>query len=340
MKRYLPVFTLALLSPFVAEILLGATPVSRIASLPPLILLYGGGTVLIRELARRISPGWNQIALLAAAYALVEEGLVMQTMFSPDLFNAAASGGRALGVNWVWTEVLVGYHVVWSIVIPIALVELCFPERRAQPWLGRIGTMIALVSYALGAVAIAVVFRRFLTPHFRASATLLIATGIATACLIAWALRVPKNPQPKAWREASGNAPSPWLVGLAALIATGLWFQLFTLPQPLRSGLWVFFPMILEGCLAWGFVALLQRWSASARHWTDLHSLALVVGALLASMIYGVTVIKTGAPFDRGAQAFCSVFTVVLLGTLAHHVHSGLRETAPLTEAAGPREHS
>ncbi len=35
MKRNVPVLTLALLSPFVAEILFGATPLSRVASLPP-----------------------------------------------------------------------------------------------------------------------------------------------------------------------------------------------------------------------------------------------------------------------------------------------------------------
>src|ERR1035438_7385206 len=67
MKRNVPVLTLALLSPFVAEILFGATPLSRLASLPPLILLYGGGAVLIRELARRISSGWDRVAWLAAA---------------------------------------------------------------------------------------------------------------------------------------------------------------------------------------------------------------------------------------------------------------------------------
>ena len=53
MKRYAPVFTLAFLAPFIAEFLFGATPISRIGGFVFLLLLYGGGAVLIRELARR-----------------------------------------------------------------------------------------------------------------------------------------------------------------------------------------------------------------------------------------------------------------------------------------------
>jgi len=70
MKRLVPVITLALLSPFVAEILFGATPLSRVSSLLPLTLLYGGGAVLIREMARRFGPGWYRIAL-AVIIALI-----------------------------------------------------------------------------------------------------------------------------------------------------------------------------------------------------------------------------------------------------------------------------
>src|ERR1035441_3859707 len=94
MKRPIPVLTLAFFYPFIAEIVFGATPLSRIASLPPLILLYGGGAVFIRELARRAARPWTAILCLGAAYGLVEEGLVMQTFFSPDLFGAAACGAR------------------------------------------------------------------------------------------------------------------------------------------------------------------------------------------------------------------------------------------------------
>ena len=68
MRRYLPVFTLFILSPWVAEVLFGATPLSRIGALLVVAPLYGGGAILIRELARHRGPGWRQIFLLGAVY--------------------------------------------------------------------------------------------------------------------------------------------------------------------------------------------------------------------------------------------------------------------------------
>src|SRR5437868_2902398 len=94
MRRYAPVFVLFVLSPLVAEVLFGATPISRLGSLVVVAPLYGGGVVFIRELARRRGPGWWRIALLGAAYGVVEEGLAIQSMFNPDLFNAGIVGGR------------------------------------------------------------------------------------------------------------------------------------------------------------------------------------------------------------------------------------------------------
>jgi hypothetical protein len=252
MKRLIPVFTLALFSPFIAEILFGATPLSRLASLPPLILLYGGGAVFIRELARRAARPWTAILCLGAAYGLVEEGLVMQTLFSPDLFGAAACGARFAGVNWVWAEALLGYHAVWSIAIPIAVAELCFPERRHKPWLGRAGSTVAAGCYALGALSISIVFRRFLAPNFRAPASSLIVTALSAAALAVWALTRKPVLAALAGRELPATVPSPWLVGFLAFATAALWMGLFTLPQSLRTGLRPLLPMTLAACLAGG----------------------------------------------------------------------------------------
>lgn len=327
MRRYFPVIALTLLSPFVAEMVLGATPLSRVASMPPLIMLYGGGAVAIRELARRYSLSWSRIAWLAAAYALAEEGLVMQTIFSPDLFNAAACGGRALGVNWVWTQALIGYHIVWSILIPIATVEICFPERRTAPWLGRTGTGIALACYALGAVGIAITFRGLVTPNYRAPALLLGFTAVMIAMVIAGALRPARHLFAQPRTESTGHPVSPGWVGLAAFFAALLWFQLFDLPQSLRSGMRVLVPMSLETCLVWTVVTLLRWCSSSGRRWTDRHSLATAAGAVAASAIHGVSVIKDGSAFDRGGQAVCAVIVLLSIGILAYRVRGGMSST-------------
>src|SRR4051794_2880784 len=152
LRRYAPVLTLVVLSTFIGEVLFGATPISRLGGLVVVTPLYGGGAVLIRELARRRSLGWGRIALLAAAHAIIEEGLALQSMFNPHMFNAGLLGGTVLGINLVWIEWTVGYHIVWSIGIPILLTELLFPARRSEPWLGRTGMIVAGLAYAISAL--------------------------------------------------------------------------------------------------------------------------------------------------------------------------------------------
>jgi hypothetical protein len=127
MRRYLPVFVLLLLSPVVAEFVFGATPVSNLGGIVPLVFFYGGGAVLIRGLGRRRGPGWRPIILLGAAYGIFEEGLVIQSMFNPELFNAARVGGRAMGVNWIWSAWTVGYHVILLSIFAVRL------QRYGQP---------------------------------------------------------------------------------------------------------------------------------------------------------------------------------------------------------------
>jgi hypothetical protein len=60
----------------------------------------------------------------------------------------------ALGISawYAWTFV-VG-HSVWSIAVPIALVELLFPDRARTPWLGRAGLVLTAVGYLTGCLVI------------------------------------------------------------------------------------------------------------------------------------------------------------------------------------------
>src|SRR6185369_6232804 len=152
LRRSAPVLVLAVLAVVVPEILFGSTPLTELGRILVTMPIYAGGAVLIRELARRRRVGWPQIAMLGAAYGLIEEGLVLGSIFSPNLFNAALVGGRLFGVNWTWTEWTLGYHAVWSVSIPILLAELLFPARRTEPWLGRIGLVVAGLVYLGGVV--------------------------------------------------------------------------------------------------------------------------------------------------------------------------------------------
>jgi len=332
MRRYASVIALFVLSPLVAELLFGATPVSNLGALVAVAPLYGGGAVFIRELARRRGSGWGRIALLGAAYGILEEGLSLQSMFNPDLFNAGVVGARALGVNWIWTEWTVGYHVVWSISIPILLAELLFPDRRAEPWLGRVGVAVAAVLFVVGTVALAAIFRIFVTPHFRTPPILAAGAALVVVGLVALALGWPSAPHVTKPAGPRRPAPSPCLVGPVAFVAGVAWFNLLVLPPALRTGVLALVPLLLGLLVAAGLTALLRRWSAAGRTWTDLHELALVLGALMPSMLFGYFFVTTGSRVDQVGQGVASVVALLLLalfaGRLRKRTHAA-EEIAP-----------
>ena len=84
MKRAAPVLALLLLAPWVGEFLLGNISIRRLPGLLILVLLYGCGALLIREVTLRTGRGWPTILLLGAAYGVIEAGIVDQAMFNPS----------------------------------------------------------------------------------------------------------------------------------------------------------------------------------------------------------------------------------------------------------------
>jgi hypothetical protein len=310
------------MAPLVGEVLLGATPVSRLGGLIPLSALYGGGAVLIREIASRQNARWRCMALLGAAYAIIEEGLAVQSLFNPDLFHAGALGGRALGVNWVWTEWTIGYHIAWSIAIPVLLVELLLPRQRGVPWLGTRGIIGMGVLYALGAFAIAAIFRVIVAPGFHTPPLLMAGAVIASVALIVAGLRGPRvssDTPAQGPTTPSRQPPGPWLVGLLTFGAAGLWFGLLALPAVLRQGSSVVLPMLLAIAMIAGLWALVNRWSR-ADSWTDLHRLALAAGPVAVSMTFGFVAVTAGNRIDHWGQGVISVVVLLSIVMLARHL--------------------
>jgi len=339
MRRYAPVIVLFVLSPLVAEVLFGATPISNLRSLMVVAPLYGGGAVFIRELARRRGPGWGRIALLGAAYGILEEGLALESMFNPDLFNAGVVGGRALGVNWIWSEWTIGYHVVWSVSIPILVAELLFPARRTEPWLRRAGVACAGALFALGTLALAAIFRWFVAPHFRAPAVLAAGAALVVVALVALALGWPAAPEVTKPAARGSAAPSPWFVGLVAFLAGTAWFNLLFLPHALRTGALALVPLLLGVVVAAGLAALLRRWSSAGSAWTYLHELALVLGGLLPSMLFGFFFVTAGNRVDQAGQGVASVVALLLLALFALHLrkraHAATSSRQVLSDSMG-----
>ena len=132
-RRIAPAVGLFFLSPFVAEFLLGNVSIRRLPIGLVMAPMYGGGAVLVREAARRAGKGWPTIFLLALAYAVIEEGLICQTLFNPSYFGLDLLREGyipALGMGAWWTLFVLTLHTVWSISAPIAIIESLAPSSR------------------------------------------------------------------------------------------------------------------------------------------------------------------------------------------------------------------
>lgn len=328
--RLAPAVTLVVLSPLLAEVLLGATPLSNLGALLPELGAYGCGALLIRDLVRRRGLGWTSIVILGLAFGLIEEGLALVSLFNPDLFNAASYGGRVLGINLVWTQWTLGYHIVWSVSIPILLTELLFPEHRQRPWLGRTGIAVAGIFYLLGILSFALIFHFIIAPDFVAPPVGMAGTALLVAGLISTGLRSASRRANSASVEVS--VPAPWIVGLMAFVSAVAWFTLIgPLPETLRTGLWPAILMLLAAAPTAVTAILIRRWSKSQRRWTDSHRLALALGPLTMSMLSGFFFVTAGNPIDRAGQGVISIVALILLGLFALRV----RRRALATEAPG-----
>lgn len=138
--RIPPPLTLFFLSPLVGELLSGSAPPSEfftVFGFTIMSLLYGGGAVVAREIKVRWKKGVGSLLLIGAAYGILEEGLMVASFQNPNWMDLGTLGvfGRWLGVNWVWSFELIIYHAIVSITVPILLVELIYPEEKANPWL-------------------------------------------------------------------------------------------------------------------------------------------------------------------------------------------------------------
>jgi hypothetical protein len=300
----LPLLVLFFLSPAIAELLSGSSPPVEFFSffgLTFMSLLYGGGALLARELRVRWGKGWPTLVLLGMAYGIIEEGLMVKSFFDPGWVDVGLLGvyGRALGVNWVWAVELTAFHTVFSILIPIALVEMFFPARRARPWLDRKGFWILLVLFWLDVIfgfAAMTPYRPPLLPYL--GAILLVAALVFLARRapapaqpppaapsfpmppqIA-SLDTPTQPMPAPAQAplASPRSAARWrsfyFAGLGATF--GLFFCAWFLPNlPLPPLVPIAGILILAACLVWRLGRI-----ATAGDWCDPQRLALLSGAL------------------------------------------------------------
>jgi hypothetical protein len=266
---------LVFLAPLVAEFLLGNLPIKMLSALIVLAPFYGGGALLIRETTRRAGRGWPTVVLLALAYGIVEEAFTTQTLFNPNYMHLNlhlldSAYIPALGISAWWTLFVLALHTVWSISVPIALIEATVPRHASTPWLGNWGLAVTAVLYVLGAAANTAI--GFHTDHYIATPAQLATSAAIVILLAVVAFRLPR-PTHSAPSRTAQAVPSPWLFFAIALAAGS---AILLVPKP--WGWWA--AAIILG-LELGVAALVLLLSRRDG-WRPAHKLALAAGAALS----------------------------------------------------------
>lgn len=227
-----PAIGLFFLSPLIAEFFLGDFPIVLLPLIVPLSLWYGGCALGIREIVRRRQLGWLSILLLAAAFAVVEEGVLTMSLFNPDYAHLHLLAGGyipALGIGVPWTVFVLTLHIGWSIATPIALIESSQGARAAQPWLRRRGAVCTAVAVVVGAVIVFATnypaYGHFLASPAQVGTCLLIAAVLVAVALLGPSAVSRRSGQVDRGERSSRKTLSPWVLFALTLIG-GAVFEL------------------------------------------------------------------------------------------------------------------
>jgi hypothetical protein len=213
--------------------------------------------------------------MLGAAYTLIGEGLVSQSLFNPDYMNKHwhllyIAYIPAWGIGGWWTLFMLNLHTFWSMGVSIALVEALFPAEAEAPWLGRLGDSIVAVVFVLGSAAsFGIGFKQ---NQFVASHAQLLGAAVLSVLLTVSAFLIPARRS----RMAGGRAPSPWITGaIAFLLGLGV------MNTPPKWGWAAVGAMLTVDAVFLVLVALFSRRTG----WSALHTLSLAAGGAL---VYGI----------------------------------------------------
>ncbi|MBV9847216.1 MAG: hypothetical protein JOZ47_19430 [Kutzneria sp.] len=285
-----PVLFLVLGTPIVVDLLFGAFTVTNLGALVPTVPAYGFAALLIRGTARRHGAGWQAVIILGIAFSVIAECLIVQTSLSPSPERA---WGRAAGVNWTYLVWTMGYFSGWCIPLSIQLTELVFPQHRAQRWLTPLGMGVVAIAFVGMGIRTGYNWTHVTAPRmtglpiYTPPLSTLGAAALAAGCLIVLGVVVARRPL-RSRTLADRPAPAPFGVTVAGLVAGGLWFVLL-IPSVTGGALTRVPPAVAimaASTVAVATATVVHHWSRS-RSWGDQHRLALVTGAMTASMGFG-----------------------------------------------------
>jgi hypothetical protein len=278
---------LIVLTPLIAELAWGSTRFTEAWALLLFGPAYAGAALLIRETVRRRGLGWGSVLLFGTAYGLAEEGLALQSLTSTGMYPIADWAPRVAGINTAYTVMVLPYHAVFSIALPILLVDLLFPRHRRSPYLRTRGLICSALALILGLCLMRLV-AAFNDPGYQVPLPYAAAiVGLIAGC-VGLALRRPApSPAPAPARR---TLPAPAVIALCVGAAVALYLGLL-IPMPgathsaYTEGHQQWLPLLAVPAAA---VATLAVRPFARVGWTNAQRAALLGGALVAHTAIGL----------------------------------------------------
>lgn len=338
-QKVAPALLMMLLAPTFTELLLGGTRLSTLIAFPPVllmeILVWGGGAVLLRGLARKLKLGWSSLLLFALALAVAEEFVIQQTSFAPLVIKLkGVEWARAGGVNYVYALWALAYEAVWVVLFPTLVAELVFPGRRDETWLSKPMAAILATLFVLGAIMawfawthIARV-KTFHLPIYNPNRAELLAAIAVIGGLFVWGTRFPPT-----FGRASRPA-SPAAVALLGGVWGVLWFLLAVLAFGIAPQLSA--PAVFAAGVAVSLVMVLvlPRWTSDAA-WTWRHSYFLFAGALTGAMLISFLGFRGAAREDIVFKLATNAIALLLMFFLGRRLSMRRHDDAHVPATAG-----
>ncbi|HEY3852869.1 MAG TPA: hypothetical protein VGO67_00585 [Verrucomicrobiae bacterium] len=314
MRKIQPAWFLFFFAPLTVEYVSGSSqylnPFVHVANL----LLYGAGTILIREARVRWRAGWLAVFILAVAYVIAEEGLMLNTLFDPTKNNT----GRLWGVNWVWTTGMLVVHSLMSIFVPILFVEAIYPERANDSWVTPRTSAIVLLLFWANVFGLG----RLIAPYNRPGAAYYaVEFAIIGVCLLlAHSARV-SGAEPS---SAPATRTPRWLfiasfVGILITMVVAVAFPSIPIPPAIII-------VIILAIYAM-FLGFLHRIRAFDRSLDPLAKFAIAAGMI--SFFIAVSPLKSFGGHNPG-PIICGVIAVVILSRQHKQLKRRLARNIPV----------
>jgi hypothetical protein len=318
---------LIVLTPLIAELAWGSTRFTEAWALPLFGPAYAGAALLIRETVRRRGLGWVSVLLFGAAYGLAEEGLALQSLTSTWMYPIADWTPRVAGINTAYTVLVLPYHAVFSVALPILMVDLLFPHHRRSPYLRTRGVLCSALALLLGLclMRLAAAFQDlgYQVPLPAAAAIV----GLIGGC--SWlALRRPASPA----GPTRPTLPAPTVIALCAGAAVALYLGLL-IPMPgathsaYTDGQYQWVPLLAVPLAAAAATFALRPLGRVA--WNDAQRAALLGGALVAHTAIGLLTYPHTAT-DRVGLAALGLLEAATAVLLVRHNRAAQGQVGPV----------